>query len=318
MLKLPAIVCATDLSEGSNKALHLSSFIARKAGARLVVAHVIDLPAVTPYGETMVDPQELQARVSQSAKAQIGDILTDPPPEGWELKVSIGYPAKEICEIIRQTDARLLVAATHIRSGIERLLLGSVTRKLMFTLPVPFLVVSGSLPLERSSLHLTEKILVSTDFSEESREAVRWGLNFARVFGARAVLTTVIESTQLDQILTMDPQKEKAAAQKYTDELQRMLVAMVPHDLAGQVEIKVLAGRPHEELNKFAILNHIDLICVGVRGRGIIENLMVGSTTDRLVRLGQFPILAVRAGLEKDWEDDGKAPETGYGSDGEA
>ncbi|MDR3155183.1 MAG: universal stress protein [Deltaproteobacteria bacterium] len=304
MLRLPSIVCATDLSEGSNKALHLAAFIARKCRARLVAAHVIDLPAVTPYGETMVDPQELQARVSQSAKAQIGDILTEIPPDSWELKVSIGYPAKEICEIIRQTDSRLLVAATHIRSGIERLLLGSVTRKLMFTLPVPFLVVSGSLPLERVSLHRIETILISTDFSSESREAVRWGLNFTRVFGARATLATVIESTQLDQILTMDPQKEKAAAQKYTDELMRMLEEMVPRDLEGRVELKVLAGRPHEELNKFAILNHMDLICLGVRGRSIIENLMVGSTTDRLVRLGQFPILAVRAGLDKDWEED--------------
>jgi nucleotide-binding universal stress UspA family protein len=316
MLKLPAIVCATDLSEGSNKALHLAAFIAEKVGARLVVAHVIDLPAVTPYGETMVDPQELQARVSQSAKAQIADILGDSPPQGWELRVSIGYPAKEICEIIRQADARLLVAATHIRSGIERLLLGSVTRKLMFTLPVPFLVVSGSLPMERTCLHRIETVLLSTDFSDESREAVRWGFNFARVFGARPVLATVIESAQLEQILTMDPQKEKAAAQKYTDEMTRMLEGMVPADLASRVEVKVLAGRPHEELNKFAILNHVDLICVGVRGRGIIENLMVGSTTDRLVRLGQFPVLAVRAGLEKGWEEDGAEPkgDSGGGS----
>jgi nucleotide-binding universal stress UspA family protein len=313
VLKLPAIVCATDLSEGSNKALHLAAFIAMKTAARLVVAHVIDLPAVTPYGETMVDPQELQSRVSQSARAQIADVLSEIPQDAWELRVSIGYPAKEICETVRQTDARLLVAATHIRSGIERLLLGSVTRKLMFTLPVPFLVVSGSLPLERASLHAVDRILLSTDFSDESKEAVRWGLNFARVFGAKATLVTVIESTQLDQILTMDPQKEKAAAQKYTDELTRMLEALVPPELSGRVETRVLAGRPHEELNKFAILNHIDLICVGVRGRGIIENLMVGSTTDRLVRMGQFPILAVRAGLEKDWISDGSPHPAGEG-----
>ncbi|MDR2612215.1 MAG: universal stress protein [Deltaproteobacteria bacterium] len=305
MLRLPAIVCATDLSEGSNKALHLAAFIAEKTRAKLVVAHVVDLPAVTPYGETMVDPQELQARVSQSAKAQIGDILTELPPDRWELKVSIGYPAREICEIVKQTDARLLIAATHIRSGFERLLLGSVTRKLMITIPVPFLTVSGSLPIERLSLHSIESILVSTDFSDESLEAVRWGFNFARVFGARVTLATVIESTQLDQILALDPQKEKAAAQKYTDELKRRLTEMVPGDLSERADIRVLAGKPHEELNKYAILNHNDLICVGFRGRGFVEAIMVGSTTDRLVRIGQFPILAVRAGLERDWEDDG-------------
>jgi nucleotide-binding universal stress UspA family protein len=55
-----------------------------------------------------------------------------------------------------------------------------------------------------------------------------------------------------------------------------------------------LAGQPHEELNKKAILSHVDLIVMGVHGRGFIENFMVGSTTDRVVRLGQFPVLAVR------------------------
>jgi nucleotide-binding universal stress UspA family protein len=295
MFHMPAIVCATDLSEGSNKALHLASFIAENYKAKLVVAHVIDLPAVTPYGETMVDPQELQSRVAQSAKEQISDILGGKPKDHWELKVTIGYPTKELHEIIKETQAGLLVAATHIRSGIERLLLGSVTRKLMFTLKVPFLVVSGSLPMERTSLHKIESILLSTDFSKESMEAMRWGFDFARVFGAKSVLATVIEATQLEQILNMDPQKEKAVAQKYTDDLSQKLAAMVPPDLKDKTQIKVLAGHPHEELNKYAILNHMDLIVVGVHGRGFFENIMVGSTTDRLVRMGQFPILAVRS-----------------------
>ncbi|MDR2350054.1 MAG: universal stress protein [Deltaproteobacteria bacterium] len=295
MFDLKAVVCATDLSEGSNKALHLASFIASRYNSKLVVAHVIDLPAVTPYGETMVDPQELQSRVAQSAREQVADILAGVPPELWELKVTIGYPTKAIHEMVKETGAGLLVAATHIRSGIERLLLGSVTRKLMFTLTVPFLVVSGSLPLERSSLHEIESILISTDFSKESLEAVAWGFDFARTFDAKPTLASVIESSQLDQMLSRDPQKEKAMAQTITDELTRNLWDLVPADLKDKTDVRVLAGHPHEELNKYAILNRADLIVVGVHGRGFFENIMVGSTTDRLVRLGQFPVLAVRS-----------------------
>jgi nucleotide-binding universal stress UspA family protein len=297
MFNMKSIVCATDLSEGSNKALYLASFIARRYHTKLVIAHVIDLPAVTPYGETMVDPQELQARVEQSAKTQVTDILHGIPDLDWELKVSIGYPAKEIHEIVRVSDAGLLVAATHIRSGIERLLLGSVTRKLIFTLKVPFLVVPGHLPMERTALHKTESILISTDFSVDAEKAVDWGLDFARAFDAKRVfLATVIESNQLDQILAVDPQKEEGLANKLVDQLSEKLKAKVPADLKDKVEVRVLAGHPHEELNKFAILNRLDLIVMGVHGRGFIENLMVGSTTDRLIRLGQFPVLAIRSG----------------------
>ncbi|MDR2339913.1 MAG: universal stress protein [Deltaproteobacteria bacterium] len=310
MININSILCATDLSEGSNKALYLAAFIAQRYKTKLIVAHVIDLPAVTPYGETMVDPQELQARVEQSAKTQVGDILRDIQGLDWELKVSIGYPAKEIQELLKSTDAGLLVAATHIRSGIERLLLGSVTRKLIFTLKVPFLVVPGNLPLERTAIHRTESILISTDFSFDAEKALDWGMDFARTFEAkRVILATVIESTQLDQILTVDPQKEEGLANKLVAQLTEKLKSKIPADLKDRTEVSVLAGHPHDELNKFAILNRMDLIVMGVHGRGFIENLMVGSTTDRLIRLGQFPVLAVRSAACKsprEYSDDKK------------
>jgi nucleotide-binding universal stress UspA family protein len=291
---MPAVVCATDLSEGSNKAIPLAAWIAKRLGAKLVVAHVIDLPAVTPYGETMVDPQELRARVELSTKAQVQDLLATVEGVDWELNISIGYPAKEIQQIVHEVEAGLLVAATHSRSGLERLLLGSVSRKLMFTLQVPFLIIPGSLPVERQALHRTESIMIACDFSDDSSAAIQMGLAFARSFKAKLTLATVIEQGQLDQILTIDPQKDRAIANRLVDELTRKLQDQIPEDLKLASETVVLAGHPHEELNKYAILNHVDLIVMGVHGRGFIENLMVGSTTDRLVRLGQFPVLAVR------------------------
>jgi len=299
MLKMPTIVCATDLSEGSNKAIPLAAFIAKAYKSKLVIAHIIDLPAVTPYGETMVDPQELRLRVEQTTNAQLADILAHIPEVKWELHISIGYPAKEIQQIVIDTEATILVAATHVRSGLERLLLGSVSRKLMFTLKVPFLIVPGSLPIERSALHASESILVACDFSEDSDIAISWGFDFARAFSAKLTLATVVEQSQLDQILTNDPQKEHAVADKLVDDLTKKLWSFVPKDLKDRAQVKVLAGHPHDELNKYAILNHVDLIVMGVHGRGFIENIMVGSTTDRLVRLGQFPVLAVGGEAKK-------------------
>ena len=296
MFSLNAVVCATDLSEGSNKALPIAAQMARRHGAKLVVAHIIDLPAVTPYGETMVDPQELRGRVEQSAKAQVTDILSHCDEVEWELNIAIGYPAKEILQIVEDCKADLVVAATHTRSGIERLLLGSVSRKLMHTLNVPFIIVPGAMPQEQLERPL-ESVLIACDFSPDSGNAVRWGIDFAQAFGAKLTMATVIENSQLEQLLKLDPQKEHSMADKLQDELHKKLMETVPEEDRYTVkpETVVLAGQPHEELNKYAILNHIDLIVMGVHGRGLIENLLVGSTTDRLVRLGQFPVMAVRA-----------------------
>jgi nucleotide-binding universal stress UspA family protein len=268
--------------------------MAARHGARLIVAHIIDLPAVTPYGETMIDPQELRDRVEQSARAQVVDILTRCEAVEWELRIAIGYPAKEILQIVTDSRAGLMVAATHTRSGLERLLLGSVSRKLMHSLSVPFLIVPGDAPLEQLERNI-DSVLIACDFSPDSDGAVRWGLDFTQAFGARLTLATVIEPSQLSQILKLDPQKERGLAADLQDELRRKLQEIMPESNRDQpVESVVLAGHPHEELNKYAILNHIDLIVMGVRGRGFLENILVGSTTDRLIRVGQFPVMAVR------------------------
>ncbi|MDL2259597.1 universal stress protein [Deltaproteobacteria bacterium OttesenSCG-928-K17] len=304
MFKLNAVVCATDLSEGSNKALPVAAQMASHHKAKLIVAHVIDLPAVTPYGETMVDPQDLRSRVEQSAKAQVTDILSHCDDVDWELNIAIGYPAKEILQMVEDVKADLVVAATHTRSGIERMLLGSVSRKLMHTLTVPLLIVPGNMPMEQIERDI-ESVLIACDFSPDSGNAVRWGIDFAQAFGAKLTLATVIENTQLSQLLKLDPQKEHGMADKLQADLHRKLEEVMPEKYRATIkpDTVVLAGQPHEELNKHAILNHVDLIVMGVHGRGLIENLLVGSTTDRMVRLGQFPVMAVREGIPAETTD---------------
>jgi nucleotide-binding universal stress UspA family protein len=57
----------------------------------------------------------------------------------------------------------------------------------------------------------------------------------------------------------------------------------------------LLAGAPHEELTKYAVVNDIDLIILGVRGHGLVETVLVGSTTDRVIRRAPCPVLSVQA-----------------------
>ena len=56
----------------------------------------------------------------------------------------------------------------------------------------------------------------------------------------------------------------------------------------------LLAGQPHEELIKYAVVNDIDLIVLGVRGHSLVETLFVGSTTDRVLRRAPCPVLSVQ------------------------
>lgn len=71
---------------------------------------------------------------------------------------------------------------------------------------------------------------------------------------------------------------------------------MVPEDARDWCKPKVtlLGGQPHEELTKYAVVNNLDLIVLGVRGQSLVEKLFVGSTTDRVIRRAPCPVLSVR------------------------
>jgi nucleotide-binding universal stress UspA family protein len=58
-------------------------------------------------------------------------------------------------------------------------------------------------------------------------------------------------------------------------------------------KLVLLAGRPFEEITKYALFNHMDLIVLGIRGHNLIETLLAGSTTDRVSRQSPCPVLSV-------------------------
>ena len=71
---------------------------------------------------------------------------------------------------------------------------------------------------------------------------------------------------------------------------------MVPEDALNWCTPKtvLLAGQPYEELSKYAVVQDVDLIVLGIRGRSLVETLLVGSTTARVVRRSSCPFLSVR------------------------
>jgi len=78
--------------------------------------------------------------------------------------------------------------------------------------------------------------------------------------------------------------------------VQERLSVMVPEEARTWCNpvTALLAGQPHEELIKYAVVNAIDLIVLGVRGHSLVETLFVGSTTDRVLRRAPCPVLSVQ------------------------
>ncbi len=301
---LDNILACTDFSEYSNQTLAYGIALAREFDAKLYVCHVVDIPPVVSYGDIYFDTVDIQTGLTDSAHEQIDALIGDQPVE-WEPVIAAGQTADEIARVAEDKKIDLAISATHILSGLKRFVIGSVTERLMRTLPCPLLVVrrpehdfiepaTGEIRLKR--------ILVGCDFSEYAALALRHGLSLAQDFEAELHLAHVIESPGYDDILKPDGRKDKAAHKDIRDRLNEKLDGLTPAEALEWCTLKkvLLAGKPDEELTKYAALNEIDLIVLGIRGYTLMESLLVGSTTDRVIRRAPCPVLSAGRIAEAD------------------
>lgn len=297
-VQINRILCATDFSDFSNQTLAFGTALAREFNAALFICHIVELPFAANYGEVQLDPIEQQERMTAYAQEQLVQLI-DAQDVDWAPIIAIGHPADEIGRIVTQENIDLVVSATHGRSGLKRLLLGSVTERLMRTLTCPLLIVRDPIPtfvVKPFRAFSPKKILIGCDFSVDSGLAFQYGLSLAQEFEAQLHLAHVIEPPVYQDIITSSDVSEESYRAGIAPQLRRKLTQLVPEEARNWCDpiTVLLEGKSDEEISRYAELNDIDLIVLGVRGRGLVEHLLVGSTTDRVARQAPCPVLAVR------------------------
>ena len=296
------IICATDFSDFSNRTVNYGIALAREFEAKLYVCHIIDLSSVAIYGEFQLDPVGLQNRIMKDAREQLEELIGQQHKE-WEPLITVGHTADEIARIVEEKNIDLVITATRGRSGLKRLILGSVTERLMRTLRCPLLVVhspdkefigTGDLEVK------INRILIGCDFSPDSSLAFEYGLSLAQEFESELHLAHVIESTAYQELQKTDTPIETEIQQEIHDRLIQKLHDMVPEDARNWCKPKtsLIEGRPYEELVKYAEKHDIGMIVLGARGLGLVKSLLLGSTTDRVIRRAPCPVLSVSAKVQ--------------------
>ena len=291
------ILCATDFSDFSNHTVGYGVALAKEFGARLIICHVIDLSSVAIYGEFQLDPVGQQNRIMEDANVQLEALACDQPVT-WEPMISVGKPADEISRAVEEQNIDLVITATRGRSGFKRLILGSVTERLMRTLTCPLLVVRSPenefvTPAEQK--FQLKKILVGCDFSPDSGRAFDHGLSLAQEFQAELHLAHVIEPPVQPNLLIEETFVSGEIHEDYNKQLIQKLKDMVPGEAANWCtpQTSIMEGQPYDELIKYADTRDIDMIVLGVRGHGLVKTLFLGSTTDRVIRDSHCPVLSV-------------------------
>lgn len=293
-IQLKRVLCATDFSELSNRTVSFGIALAKTFSAGLFVCHIIDLPFAAMNGEVQLDPIEQQDRMKAYAREQLSQLFENESVD-WEPLVSIGHTADEISRIADAKQIDLTISATHGRSGLKRLLLGSVTERLMRTLSCPLLIVKDDKDTGKT-VFPPRRILVGCDFSADSDLAFQYGLAMAQEFESELHLVHVVEPPVYQYVSLTDVSSGRYSREVMMDELTEKLEYMVPFEVRNWCDLTTTLkeGKPDEELTRYAEINEMDLIVLGVRGHGLVEALFVGSTTDRVARRSPCPVLSVR------------------------
>jgi nucleotide-binding universal stress UspA family protein len=299
-IQIERILCPTDFSVFSSRALRHATALARRFEARLTVLHVI--PQWIPYGgegaylaaPTTAKP-ELSRQVEDSVRVFAATAVED--GVAVETIVREAEPWREILAVAGELPADLLVMGTHGRGGFEQLLLGAVAEKVLHRAPCPVLTVCHEEGRTWAAPGVVRRILCATDLSDSSGPPLRYALSLAEEYQSALTVLHVIENVPASDNPAYVELPESGALLRQIEELTRQeLHRAIPPDARDWCEIseRIVHGRAHHELLRIAAEESMDLIVMGTRRHGLLARTVLGSTSHHVVREATCPVLTVR------------------------
>ncbi len=140
------IVFGTDFSPASSAAFDKAVELARKEGAELVIAHVYEPPADMSHSGLADDviTADLEEKIRKDVEAQLDQVVARAREAGVPKVrgvVLAGHASDRLSDLAARTGAEMLILGTHGRTGLRKILTGSVASKAIVTSPCPVLTV---------------------------------------------------------------------------------------------------------------------------------------------------------------------------------
>ncbi len=295
------ILCPTDFSGFSNRAFEHALAWAGAFGADIHLLHVVTVHNFDPFNPELGFPETGVHEVLQrDAEAQLDRLLKkipDPAPVVTRESRAGYSPWGEIIDCAREQEADLIVMATHGYRGLGRLFLGSTAARVLEHTPCPVLLLRPGDDEELPAPGEIGSLLLPTDFSAAADAAAPLAFDLARHFGSRITLLHCVEQE-------INPAYSAAGITSIFELNETILTvsrdrmaALVPGDFdPGRVDdFVVVEGQSSVEIAAYARTAGSDLIVMATHGYTGLERVLLGSTTDRTVRLSPCPVLVVRS-----------------------
>ncbi len=281
MFRIRHVLCPTDFSTFSERALRYGAVFAKWLGADLTVLHV----------------RHGKGASREGLKDQLGEFAAPARAAAVDVRTELleGDAVSSILAEARRHPDALLVLGTHGHGGFENLVLGSVTEKVLRKSPVPVLTVPRDPAGSPGASLPFGTILCPVDFSTSSRAAVTLAAGLAAAAGSSLVVLHVMREMPVSDAPETShfnvPEYRRVLEKEARDRLKEFVRG------AGSVrapDLRILAGKPYRRILHLAHEVAADLVVMGVQGRTAADLLLFGSTAHHVVRAAPCPVLTVR------------------------
>jgi nucleotide-binding universal stress UspA family protein len=288
------IIVPLDGSELSERALGLGLAFAQAYDARLALVHVLEEPIALDLLPSLVIPDRNEAeaylrRLANDLSTEI-DITTH---------VLRGDPVDTLLDLTEDNPESILVMSTHGRSGLGRLMLGSVADKVVRGATVPVALVRGS---GMSYRHGIQTLLVPLDMTSFSETALPLAVDLALRASASIGLVSVCEPYWVSPYAAA-PREMASVNEARASDIERECLTSgrayldrVANDVRAEgvrAVWEVRFGKPADEILRAAETTEASLIVMATHDRSGLRRLALGSVTNEVLHRGTIPILTI-------------------------
>lgn len=281
------ILFPTDGSEGANAVFGRVLDIAETHGATLHILNVADTThdSVTRIEGEMIDVLEREGE-------RIVDEATDRADErnvATVTEVLQGEVPETITGYAEEYGIDLVAVPTRGRTGVERVLLGSVTENVIRRATVPVLTLR---PGDENHQYPYRGVLVPTDGSECATVALERGVDVAKTYGATLHLLSVADvvSSGFDLRSELRADALEGQANQVIDEAREVAERASVGSIVGTIEH---GASIHGSIQSYIDEHDVDIVVMGTHGRTGVDRYLLGSVAEKTVRTAPVPVLTV-------------------------
>ncbi|MEW6416758.1 MAG: universal stress protein [Nitrospirota bacterium] len=269
--KLEKVLLSTDGSELSEGAVRESIALAKTCGSKLYAISVVE---VNPEFEALAPG--LVEKMEKETRQYLESVKERASKEGADCEIIVHEgeePYQYIVDEAARNNVEMIIMGRRGRTGLKRVMMGSVTAKVIGHAPCKVLVVP------KAATVAYKKILIATDGSKYSEAASREAISIAKRCGSDMIAISVA---------TKD--KNLPAAKKSVNEVKK-----IAEKEGIKIEVLTPKGTPYEVIVETAEKKDADVIFVGSHGRTGIERLFMGSVTERVIGYTNSAVMVVKA-----------------------